>query len=190
MTYLYNSNTSANPKNDTKVVLQPLLYTIHASLWRKHGHKEKKHESKYLRTENPKHIFTCRNYPSYMLYHASWKLLQKREGSLWSCPPLPQIPQVLQAIRTWKKCTKFSGEQRQGSFSGSFTGPRLTCSWTGQSAYVAVPLTGCSRLQKPPPSTKSSDLLEQEHGYSALLLLLRILLSSHSLAPVQPQQPI
>lgn len=126
----------------------------------------------------------------YTMFHGSF--CRKGKDPCSSCPPLLQIPQVLQAIRTWKKCPKFSGgtktRQLQWKLHRAQTYP-LTCSWTGQSAYV-VPLTGSSRLQKPLPSTKSLDLLEQEHGYSVLLLFLRISLSSHSFAPVQPQQPI
>jgi len=42
MTYLYNSNACADPKNDTKVVLQPILYPIHTTLWRKDHQRGKK----------------------------------------------------------------------------------------------------------------------------------------------------
>lgn len=52
VTYLYNSNTCADPKNDTKIVLQPLLYPIHATLWRKYGHRGKKQESKHFRSKD------------------------------------------------------------------------------------------------------------------------------------------
>lgn len=56
----------------------------------------------------------------YTKFHSSFS----RKGQD-PCPsPLPPFPQVLQAILTWKKCSKFLEEQRQGDFSGSFTGPR------------------------------------------------------------------
>ena len=109
------------------------------------------------------------------------------------CTSLLPLPQVLQAILMGKKCSKFPEEQKtrwlQWKLHRAQTYP-LTCSWTGQSAYVAVPLTGTSRSQKPLSTWKPLEMLEQEQGYAVMLRLIRISLFSQSFAPLQPQQAI